>query len=340
MVNNVEKLSLGVEDTLLTLEDVLSYKISPGKIFWVKKNKTKVLMRNPGDPIDPKYFAKFEKINCEFSLTESVRIAFINDSVSLFRNLSASEFEEEKWRIRYSYLSRLKRNFLASNSQASLLEFVLIGMKSFLNLDPKLEEVLIAYSVNQYRRSALGAMIAVSMAMTVGYLDFRFLQDIYHLFFVQDLSFAYDGGNYIFSKALECERLENQGAQKTFQSFSQKIDSSKFYKHAEISLEVFEKFTSPFHQEGWEKLIGLHHEKFDGNGFQLNLNADEFSDLEAIYIYVNTMLSYEDIDFSNQNAGEYLLSIFNKQSQNNHEQRLLTNINFALEKIDEDREAS
>lgn len=330
MIEEKSKNVLGSEDIILSLDDVLSYKIAPGDLFWVRKNRTKVQLRKAGDPIEKSYFKKFDTVPCEFTLSDSSRINFIEDNVRIFRELESVTYEQEKWDLRNTFVKWLKRNYLNDESQATALEFMLIGTKSFLRLDPETEQELVEYSVANYRRSALAGMVAVSFALTLGYLDFKLLQDLYHLFFLQDYAFAKEGGNYIYSKAQEEDRTKVGGAVVTFANYNMSTQLMDFYRHPDRSFELIDEKKELFHQKGWSSFLKMHHEKLTGTGFQNKLNGDEIGDLEQIYIYVNSIIPYNDPDLTGNGEFKKYLSI---DSKNNYELRILNNLKKAIDKM-------
>ncbi len=285
--------------------DIQQMILAPGDIFWLRSGGKKIKIARSGQVIDSKIIDKFTgkdfsfELDEYFSLPTSVRETLVSD----FNKLKLEKLEMNRVALVKKILGTV---FVEYHGQVAFVDFMFIGLESFYNLDTSVTEELANIDVRLFQRSAIFATYAVLLAMSVGYLDYFFLQDIYHVCFFFDCNFSLEQVSYFVLEALEKERQEGQG--KSFlQAKGKKLDLETFYNHPEESFRLAKKkFKKFINNKEIFQLIRLHHEKIDGSGFGRKLNDEDFTDIERLLIFINESLPFVDVELSADKGKNFL----------------------------------
>ena len=325
-----------IEDELksITVENLVGHILSPGDVYWIKANKTKVKLINSGQIIDKKFLEKFSdkknslQIHYKFSSSQKQREVIEN----LFFKLKNEQFEMNN----VGYVKRiLKGIFPTGATEYSFVDLISIGHKCFYEFDDNATDLLVETDVKLFQRSSILSIYAVILSMMSGYFDYKFLKDIYHICYLFDFSFSQDKMSYYQAEALEKERLKGNG-----RSFleGKNGEYEEFIKHPETSYKIVKrKFLKFFSNKQLVNIIKIHHEKIDGSGFPSQNNEEDFIDLERILIFLNESLSYEYSCFEKETGIDYLeKSILNGEGQLYLSPRIEKIIKESLEYIKED----
>ncbi len=281
---------------------------SPGDIFWVKKSGARIKILGSGDVIDHEYLKKFDGRANGLQANIIADISVVGDAMKLFLSLSHARTENERIERRMELMRWFKNIFWIGSHRGSLLDLVKIGTEVFYKLDVDTSQRLTSASNFLFKRSALVAPMAVFICLGMGYLDFNFLRDLYHLCFLFDFALDRQGLSYNLLKATELERRKSgDGIACLFLGDNPGPELEAFQFHPRKGmLEAKELCSKHFTDPNLINLIMKHHERVNGKGFPFGINEDEMSDLDTIIIFLNHLISYDELSYSRNDGQQFL----------------------------------
>ncbi len=266
--------------------------IAPGDIFWCREQGRKIKIARFGQVINQKLVGKFAGKKFKFEINEQFLLSVDgrDQLIALFEQLAIEKLEVNRIHLAKEILHII---FVVHHRKVSFLDLMHIGLRVFYQFSPPLTEELADVDIYLFQRSTILGIYSVLLAMSLGHLEFNFLQDVYHVCFLFDCYFTQQQVSYHITEALEIERREGKGKQ-----FLEKFgnDLIDFERHPEESLRVAKrKFKDVFHYPEILQIIRLHHEKIDGLGFSSGLNDEDFSDLERAIIFLSEVLPFKNL---------------------------------------------
>ena len=270
-------------------------RFSPGIVSWKKRDGKLVRLFQPGVILDKTKINKFFAANKELVIESASNPLNISRGYQLFEDLRRERFEKERVEAREKILVWIKDLFWDDQEQGNLLDLIAVCERSFYQLDNELEEKLLGMSRKLYHRSAFVSSLAVVLALSMGYNDHRFLQDVYHLSYVVDYGLHSDGMSWNLERAMEGEYEKAGGGVAVL---SKDEEAVSFSKHVEDSLvAVSMDCGGLFNEKGFERMILRHHERTDGTGFPGKLNSSEMSDIENIVIFCGSCVREKYLEY-------------------------------------------
>lgn len=289
---------------LLSSSDIQRMVIAPGDIYWPRSLGKRICIARAGQVLDAKFLKKFEDKDISLELEEHFSLPHEQ------RELIVSKFKllkEEKLEMNRVALVRdiLETIFIEYGREVAFVDLVKIGIDSFYSFDLEVTEALNSIDVRLFQRSAIVGIYAVLLCMTVGYFDYRFLKDVYHISYFFDCYFSIEQVSYYITEALEKERLSG-GGKNYLQGRESELEN--FEKHPEESFRIAKrKFKNFIEHKEMFQIIRMHHEKIDGTGFMSGLNDEDFNDVERILIFLSESLSYKELSFTQEEGKDFLM---------------------------------
>ena len=278
--------------------------LAPGDIYWLRASGRKIQIARAGQVIDSKIIKKFENKDFEFDLDETFSLPdeVRNTLIDKFQLLKIEKLEMNRVSLAKEIITIL---FIEHAGKVAFSDLVFIGLESFYKLDVDVTEELTNIDVRIFQRSSVLGIYSVLVAMMTGYLEYEFLQDIYHLCFFFDCYFSLEQVSYYITEALEKERQAGQGKQ-FLQERAKELEN--FEKHPEESFGLAKrKYKRFINNKEVFQLIRLHHEKIDGSGFAHGHNDEDFTDIERIIIFLSESMPYGEVDFSKDKGKDFLI---------------------------------
>jgi hypothetical protein len=294
---------------------IFAYKWSPGELYWMKSNGSKVILLRPGDFIEHERFEKFRSGNMNITFNSIVDISYMENGIRIFEELKTAndlkgDKEERKSLIRKRFLYWSAPYFWNGKQDVTFLELISLYTRVFYELDPASHLTFANLPIPLQMRSLTLASLVSSTAMIVGHTDFKFLQDIFHLCLFFDLSLADESYTYLFEEVLEKERLEVGSGEKFLNEKSKSNKGDVLRMHpAKSYQQAKELIGKMIENKQLLKLIKIHHETLDGKGFPDGLNINELNDIEKIVIAVGKSLP-QKVDILNKYSKESLILDF------------------------------
>ena len=282
-------------------------------------------MLQAGDFIEESFIKKYEK----GGFKSFYILNFINEeNIEKFKyhlsQLKIARKEADRWAERNAIVDFFKLNYVITQKN-SFLEFVIAFTESFSKVPEGTFERFLVTSDILLRRSLINACFASFIALTVGYMDFQFVQDIFHAALLKDIGLLSEKFNYSVLKACELER-KNPGNGRSY--LADKESSLSFFEnHPYESVKVVEsELKDIFNYDEVIDSILFHHELSDGSGFPKGINYLSVSDWESILNLVEYITPYEEIIFSKQ--GDYHLLALIEDAQKEDVVKKLLDIEF------------
>ncbi len=301
----------------ISIQDLHEMIFTPGEIYWKKRSGKLLKVLNAGEAIDEKNITKFEKNQMKLKIKCFVNMELIDLAVENLKNLKQATNEVERIAIRKTILFWLKNNYWEDDAKGNFLDLTKIGERAFYIFDREMTETLKGMSRSVFERSALVATIGVFCALSLGYTDFKLLQDTYSLSFLLD--FAFDKTSYSFNlnKATELERnVPGDGVSFLIIGKDTGPELNSFMQHtfkgARLARERCGKF---FNNEEILKYIIVHHERINGNGFPLRINEDEMSDIEMLIIFLNGLIPYNTFKYAKNDGKAFFKKVIYDSEQ-------------------------
>ena len=305
----------------ITFDELRQLKLAPGDIVWKKKNGKLTTLCNSGDQIDHEYISKFEKITQSLWLETQYPESIKKDALDIFLRLKTEDFDRERFILRKEFIELTGPYLWNEKKELCLFELVLIFNESFSCLTNKHITSLESIGLDLYKRSSYEASMNVLIAFIIGYLDYNFLSELYHVSFYQHYEFTKGRPNSSNLEFIDFERT----------NFGQLPD--ELTSHAHNSYEFFIK-EKPYEikNKSITKLISRHQERLTGVGYPSGLNKDELSDLDRIIIWSNTKIDEVMVQDSGYRQKGILKKLMMSRFDEVLEGRLQRLVEYAFEK--------
>lgn len=303
---------------IITFEELSKYKISPGHLFYFSKIHNKpFFMLQAGDFIQKSFLEKYSKSGFQsFYMLKTTDDELVEQFKFLWDNFRMAKREEDRWKVRNEILHQVKLFFWESGRR-SFLDYMFVCMNVFDKTPDKIYSKYLDISDSLIRRSALGACFSTIFALSLGYLDFNFIQDLFHASLLKDYGLMSEDYHFCVEHALELERNAAGSGIEYLKKTKQSQKTIDLYlNHPKISYElVMKEFKDQMHEPGVYKSINYHHEKKDGSGFPFQINYLGVSDWEAILTLVEYMIPYEEICFNRFNGDYKIKTLINSVNE-------------------------
>jgi hypothetical protein len=307
-------------DNLETIkfEKLAENKFAPGHIYCLSKiNDNPFFILQAGDWVDHEQLERYEKSGMKFLYMLPVIDEEMKQMHQLsFENLKAAKTETDRWKIRNEIIYQVK-TYYWDQSEMSFLNLVQACFKVFNKLDESVFQEYLATSDLVFKRSIVNATNAVIFSLSMGYLDFDFIQDVYHVAFLQDYGLIEPEFNFLIIQALEEERNEPGKGLEFLKNKNVSEELIKFYlNHPVKSYEkVFSNHREIFNFDELIDAIEVHHEKSDGSGFPKGHNYLGISDWESILVLVEYLTPYENLVFTKSGKNFKIISFLKKSKE-------------------------
>jgi hypothetical protein len=310
---NLKGLSFNKEDLdIITLDDLGEKQIAPGHVIFLsaKFNKPVILLR-AGDFVDPAFVKKYkEKGQKSFYMLNVVHQDNIDDYNSLWIKLKVGRFEQERLEARKELLEKFSEQLWFDDEEVCSLDFLISCFDTFNRLADEIMIEMRETSTLLCERGLQSASFATITALALGYTDYEVLSDIFHVTFLLDFGLIGDKYSYFIAQACEQERKTPGGGMKYLEKMNApKKEKDLFYNHPVLGhQEVFRRCYGAFYNMELMKLISLHHEKHDGSGFPGKINYWGISELEAIPLFMDYIVPFDEFMYTSTGGGGLLKS--------------------------------
>lgn len=288
---------------IIPINDLKQYRFCPGHLYYFSSiHKKFIFMLQAGDLIEDSFINRYANAGLEsFYILKFIHLDNVEKYKTHLNSIKLAEKENVRW-VERNELIKLFKSCYIMKPHSSFLDVIVAIDSTFSKLDlsvyheySKLSEVLL-------KRAMICSSLSVLIAITVGFLDYGFLQDIYHVSFLKDYGLIGDSFNFSVLSACEQERI-SPGTGKDFFNDSEKL-LNFFVSHPEMSFEkVHAKFIKIFNYPELTEAIRTHHELSDGTGFPKGLHYAAISDWESIISFSEYITPYQEITFSK--LGDY-----------------------------------
>lgn len=279
----------------VSTDEVLTMSLASGDLFAKISDSRIFRLKRAGDFLDDEWKEKIKKSK------SLLQYSYSNPEVKKVLNFRLKRWmdvtDSEEFEVELSSL--LKEIQQLIQKDASIFDLCLCFFEAF-KPDDKIIHQFQNSHVILYRRAHIVATLASVFALSCGYHDPCFIKDLYQVAWVMDYGLVSADFSYWVALATQAERVKAGSG----------IDflSSKNASSAEI--ELFK--THPF--RSFEKAQGLlelnnpeilssilrHHEKKDGSGFPQGIPYSLISDWEAILVFADQFVAYEEEELEEQ----------------------------------------
>lgn len=272
---------------------------SPGIVYWVKSGGRSVKIVDAGDPLDKSQLKKFFDQGATLKLDRFMNLDVVSEGKIYLAGLKNAKNEVQRLRQRKNLIKWFSSIYWDGVQTGNLCDLISLGTEVFYSFDDAQSERFFATSIPMFKRAGIASTISVFVAIILGYTDFQMLKDLYHVQYLFD--YAFDGElSYNMIRASELEREQSgEGITFLFLGENPGPELNAFVEHPRVSHEQSLKtFEEMFHDSGILRLIKMQHEKINGKGFPQCVKSCDLSDIEALIIFVNHIIPYEDLEIT------------------------------------------
>lgn len=296
-------LNLLKEDSLSSLN---SGTLSHAYYFYLsEKFKRPFLLLRAGELITSDFIQKWKNKGLEkiykFDIADQV---FINEGKILFEQFRDTNDEFEKSKLAQDITIKVSKHLSLVNSK-SLLDLSIL-MHSLFKFDINELNLLYQSSTLVFQRSQLQASLMVLFAMHLGYADYLYLQDIYHLTLFSDRA--------LYQEALDFSILEKLKNDKTRLTIKQQ-EVLKFHTISAANA-LGTKFEREFHYPEAIDILRRHHELLSGEGYPYGINNSELTDIERLLIIFEARTPYDEFYYSQGDLNQLAVYFCSDESEN------------------------
>lgn len=286
----------------ISINDLKIGKICPGYIIYFFKSKPDpVIFVQAGDPITKEIIQRLEKKKLKtLDICEVYNRDRKDRLVKLLNELKVLKFEEE----RAFHAQEIIKEVLDCSfyeKEGNLLELIISFQEVFYSFPEDLTESFFDMSTEDYVRNSEVAFFASFMTLVMGYYDFKWVQDIYNLSFILDISLMQDF-SYHMRLAKELEIQKAKSGIDLLNNISPD-EVSKFEIHPEQSFEFAKNIGNVFHTKNLLENIKNQHERADGSGFD-NKKQNELFDWEILLSFTDIFIGKRNPHFYKKDASK------------------------------------
>ncbi|MCK5873002.1 MAG: hypothetical protein KAG26_09260, partial [Methylococcales bacterium] len=199
--------------------------------------------------------------------------------------------DKDRELIKKEFMSYIKEKYWDGSKDGDFLDLMMIIEGAFSTLKKEQVEIFNIIHLDMYKRLLYMATLNTVMAFTTGYLEYKFLTEIFHISFCFDL--------FVEEKPMPDNYLDLLDQAR----YSPKESLEKL-NHEDISkIELFFKGQNEelvntifdFKIDAVKKLFKICRERIKTGGFPMNLNEDVLNDLEKIIIMNQEALTYRNL---------------------------------------------
>ncbi len=276
-------------------EDLQDYLISPGNVFITLKSGKVLQLFRAGTPIDRGRMQHYLALSKSLSIERVTDFLNVKRSQELWLSLREERDFAKVPEARLKILHWFKKVYWDGTESGSLLDLVNIGEQVFYKLPVELEGMIKSHNFDLFTRGALMGTLGATLCLCLGYVEFPFLRDFYHLCMLLDMR-LHQKMSFSLHEAMEKGREDYQAAISHLENMGL-TDEVKLYKtHEDIAPS--EEFKKVFADSGLVHLISKHHERVDASGFPHHLSEGEMSDAECLLIFLDSLFPMHEMSFA------------------------------------------
>ncbi len=285
----IKNLTYSQEDVRkISIHDLKIGKICGGYIVhFFSTRPNPVIFVHAGDPITKETIERLAKKKLQtLNICESFDRAKRDKLVTLLKKLKTLRFEEERAFHSQEIIKEILEGcFYETNG--NLLDMILSFHEVFYAFPDDMTESFFKVSTEDYVRNTEVAFFASFLSLVMGYYDFEFIQDIYNLAFLLDVSLQ-QNLSFHLHQAIELEReASSKGRDHLFSVSPNEL--SRFKKHPKMSYEFAKSLGNIFNSKLLHENILNQHEWGDGTGFNGKEQRD-FFDWEIILSFADLFI--------------------------------------------------
>ncbi len=286
----------------ISINDLTVGKICAGYIVhFFRSRPNPVIFVHAGDPITKETIERLEKKKLQtLNICEAYDRATKDRLTSLLNELKEMKFEEE----RVFHAQEIIKEVLEIcfyETDGNLLDVILSFHEVFYSFPQDLTESFFKNSTEDYVRCTELAFFSSFMCLVMGYYDFEFMQDIYHMSFLLDISLN-NNLSFELNHARDLERSRSQAGVE-YLSFRSKNELNKFKSHPEKSYKLAKSLGNIFHIRSLHENILNQHEWGDGTGF-FSKGQKDFFDWEVIIAFSDIFIGKRTTHFHKGDANK------------------------------------
>lgn len=297
--------------TTISIDEVENLGLSPGDVVYYAalSDKYFTLLR-AGEFIPQTLVEKYRSRGySSFYIKKIVNDAEIDFWKNLLESLKVCKNEREAHAKKRKIVAAYKEVFFKRTRPINLLDLIITNYRVFVNNSQNKTawDDYILKNFMQFKRSLLLASLCMPLIIAMGYLDFKFLQDVFHAILFMDGAVSGSQYNLMIQKALN---MDSKKAGKGVEFLKQKapVMLPKYLKHVDNENFLLEFYTPTF--TSVKDLIRFHHEAKNGTGFPAQLFEEEISDWMSVIILIDKIIDHEEIVFGQTNDNNFLQSAF------------------------------
>lgn len=284
-----------VEMKEINIDEVLAMSLARGDLFMQTESSRIFRLKRAGDFLDDAFKEKIKKHPKIFQRTYSD--AEVVKALSFRLKRWMEETDPERFAVELKFL--LKELQERIHSHASMFDLSICFFEAFAPDSAIIQQFQDSHVI-LYRRAHLVASLSCVFALSCGYHDPRFVRDLYQAAWVLDYGLVSPDFSYWVALACQAERVRaGSGLEFLREKRAGQKEIHLFLSHPILS---FEKAQSELTLEFPEILSSLlrHHEKRDGTGFPNAIPYSLISDWEALLVFADQFVAYDEADIEVQ----------------------------------------
>lgn len=285
----------------VNIKDLEHMKFSPGNIFWEKQNGSLVKVLHAGRFINFEKVSRFKNIQIDY-VVDHLKIREIEE---FFNELKDMQNPKKREALRKSFCSFIFENYFQNEKGSSLFDLIVAVSNSFFCFDDELIREIEEKCDDLFYRSLLIAGLTVVLIPFFGGLEYKFLADVFKITILKD---AHLNAITLSSDQLnefETLRVENKSV------VSEDVLNFPLKSFEKLSLEIKKDLSYPH----LLKILKKTHEKFDGTGFPNGLKTEDLNDVEMLWVFLNSNISYGNVSFEDIDAKGFLNKLLEEMNR-------------------------
>jgi len=323
----------------INFEQLADFYFSPADVYIILPKGKKMKIISAGSPVDLELLNKYQG--------RPLLVERVTDYLNVERGKTLwTEFKMNWQTLERNYfrdkiLLWFKNLYWDGNSDGSLLDLMSIGETTLYRFDEEATKFLKNMDIDLFVRNCLVGSINAALAMAMGYTDYDFLSDIYHISFLVNLPVS-QMKNFAMNQALEKERQAAGGGAVYLKAMgleSMALDFEKnIFNQSDFAKDIPAVLLHVIADKGLLNHLRIVHERIGGQGRPKKLSEFYLSDLENILIMTQMIFPYAASGFKkNDGKGFIKKACENLKAQKQLSLRMEKMLEHIFETLDAER---
>ncbi len=267
----------------------------PFDLYWKKKNGEKVLLKSCGDICHSSDLERWLNKGINLETDSTLNEEWLGEGLTkLFEFVSLQSVDLvnqraiQNWRI--DFINWLYPALWEEQQSISRLDVCFLVGSVFYSLNEEQESLFLNFPIEIQRKNFLSATFGVLLAISLGYMDLKFLKEYFTILLFMDYPFC----RSMWSENERTFIKQEWSMPGLGQVLYEQVGTRVFNLYDQEGEQLHELFEEHITHKSLLKYLKWSFARLNGSGRLPYLKQEELSDLDILTIFLNHSFSYDE----------------------------------------------